>query len=105
MRMTMTEYDVFDFINMCNEYVESSKELREAAALCDGDPIKQDMVSFIVPDFDDVCARSEAIKSLLDNENYIQNRQFIFEELKAVTAKNLEMARKIREKLEPLLWN
>jgi len=98
----MTELELFEFINMCTEFVESSVELRNAAALCDDDPIKQEMISFIVPDFNDVCARSEGIKVLLDEQNYSENREFVFGELKSVTAKNFEMAKKIREKLEPL---
>jgi hypothetical protein len=101
----MTENDIFDFMNMCTEFLESSKELRDAASLCDDDPVKQEMIAFIMPEFNDVCAQSEGIKTLLEKQNYKENRDFVFEEIKTVTSKNLEMAKKIRDKLVPLSWS
>ena len=105
MRMIMTERDIYEFINMCTEFVESSEALRDAAALCDDDPVKQEMISFIIPDFNSVCARSEGIKVLLEEQNYSENREFGFQEMRSVTAKNFEMAKKIKDKLTPLSWH
>ena len=100
----MIEYDMQGFLNTCSKFVESSKELRDAAQLCD-DSIKQEMISFIIPEFEQMCARSEAIQLLLEKENYSENKKFIIEEMKAVTEQNFEMAKKIREKLGSLSWN
>jgi len=94
--------DIEAFVNMCQEFVDSSKELRDAAALCDDDPIKQDMISFIVPDFHKMWARSEGIKTLLQKESFSNNREFILEEMKIVIQENLSIAQKIRTKLGPL---
>ena len=91
--------DIEAFVNMCQEFVDSSKELRDAAALCDDDPIKQDMISFIVPDFHKMWARSEGIKVLLEKEKFAENREFVLEEMKSVIKQNREIAEKIRNKI------
>ena len=101
----MTEYDMTEFSILCQEYLDSSIELRKAAELCEDDPIKQEMVAFIAPDFEDVQIRSEGIQTFLKNDQYPQYKSFIISEMKSITKKNLEMARKIREKLSPLVWN
>lgn len=102
--MTNFEYDIQGFLNICNAFVESSLELRNAAMLCD-DEVKQEMIAFIVPEFEQMCARSEGVKVLLEKEDYSQNKKFVLEEMKAVTKQNLEMAHRIREKLGSLKWN
>ena len=97
--------NIHAFIKICNDFVESSKELRDAATLCDNDPIKQEMVAFIVPEFEKMWARSEGVNALLEKENYSENKEFILEEMKIVTKQNFEMAKKIKEKLGSLSWN
>jgi len=86
------------------EFLRSSVELRDAAALCDDDPVKQDMIAFIVPDFNKMWARSEGIK-LMVNGDYGSNKNFIIEEMKIVTKQNLEIASKIKNKLGQLIPN
>ena len=100
----MEDYDIVEFMMLCEEFVESSAELRDAAALCDEDPIKQKMVEFIIPEFDSLCARSEGIRPLIEN-NYLENREFIAEEIKTLTKQNRKIAKKIRDKLSDLEWN
>ena len=102
--MKNIEYDIEAFLSICNAFVESSAELRDAAMLCD-DEVKQEMISFIIPTFEKMCARSEGVKILLEKENYSHNKEFVLEEMKAVTKQNLEMANKIREKLGSLKWD
>lgn len=96
------ENEVYNFLNICQQFVESSRHLRDAASLCDDDPIKQDMISHIIPDFHKMWARSEGIKTLLQKESFSNNREFILEEMKNVIQENLNMAQKIRNKLGPL---
>ena len=96
--------DLQPFMDVCSAFVKSSEELADAAQLCD-DEMKQDMISFVIPEFEQMRARSEGIKILLSKENYSENKEFILEEMKAVTQKNLEMAQKIRETLGSLKWN
>ena len=98
----MMGYDIQSFVNICEAFVESSDELRKAAMLCD-DPIKREMISFVAPEFEKMWARSEGIKILLEKENYSKNKEFILEEMKSVTKQNLEMAKKIRDKLGSLI--
>ena len=50
--MTMEGNDTFYFMSVCQDFVKSSIELREAAELCENDEIKQKMVSSIKDDFD-----------------------------------------------------
>ena len=52
--MIMEESDVQDFAKICDEFVTSSRELLSAAKLCDDDPVKQEMISFIIPDFEKI---------------------------------------------------
>ena len=96
--------DLQPFMDICDAFVKSSEELRAAAQLCDNE-VKQDMISFVIPEFEQMRARSEGIKVLLGAENYSQNKEFILEEMKSVTKQNLEMAQKIRETLGALKWN
>ena len=100
--MIMEDNDIYFFMKICEDFVDSTVELRDAAALCDNDPIKQDMIAFIIPEFHKMWARSEGIKVLLARKEYSQNREFVLEEMQAVTKHNLEMAKTIRDKLSPL---
>ena len=54
--MTMEDNSAFYFMSVCQDFVKSSMELREAAELCGEDPIKQQMVSSIKDDFEKVWA-------------------------------------------------
>jgi len=101
----MEENDIYNFLNICQKFVESSQDLRNAAALCDNDPIKQDMISHIIPDFHKMWARSEGVKTLLENKDYSENREFILDEMKNIIKTNSEIAKKIRDKLGSLGWN
>ena len=97
------ENEVYNFLNICQQFVESSRDLRDAAALCDDDPIEQDMISHIIPDFHKMWARSEGIKTLLEKENFPNNRKFVLDEMKLVIKENLNIAQKIRNKLGSLI--
>lgn len=99
------ENDIYAFMQICEAFVNSSLELRNAASLCEDDPIKQDMISFVVPDFNKMWARSEGIKVLLEQKEFSENKEFIIEEMAQVTHQNLEMAKKIRDKLGSLDWS
>lgn len=98
----MEENTVYNFLNICQDFVASSVDLRDAAALCNDDPIKQDMIAHVVPEFHQMWARSEGIKTLLEKKNFLENREFILEEMKIVIQQNLGIAQKIREKLGSL---
>jgi len=98
----MEENEIYDFITICRDFVDSSKELRDAASLCDNDPIKQEMVAHIIPDFQRMWARSEGVKTLLEKENFSPNKEFVVEEMKKIVKENLTIANKIRKKLEGL---
>ena len=100
----MEDYEPLEFLQLCEEFVLSSIELRDAAALCDGDTIKQDMVAFIIPEFDDLCARSEGIRPLIEN-NYLENREFVADEIRTLTRENRKIAKLIRDKLNKLAWS
>ena len=102
--MIMEDYDIVEFLRICEEFVQSSVELRDAAALCEDDPVKQDMVAFITPEFDKLCAKSEGIRPLIEN-NYLENREFVAEEIKSLTKQNKKIAKSIRDKLSNLDWN
>ena len=67
----MEEIDA-EFVELVTEFLESSKDIREAAEMTEGDPIKQDMIKGITKDFLDVCARSEALRTLVDT-SYEEN--------------------------------
>tara|TARA_R110000824_G_scaffold378470_1_gene570042 strand:- start:203 stop:511 length:309 start_codon:yes stop_codon:yes gene_type:complete len=97
------ENEVYNFLNICQQFVESSRDLRDAAALCDDDPIKQDMISHIIPDFHKMWARSEGIKTLLEKENFSNNRKFVLDEMRLVIKENSSIAQKIRNKLGSLI--
>lgn len=90
-----------DFTLIMSEFIKSSKELADAAKLCDNDPIKQDMVSFIQKEFNETQARSEGVKIMV-TKNFDTSRDFILEEVKLITEKNYSMAEKIRNTLEGL---
>ena len=93
--MIDSDSDIFDVMH---DFLRSSEELRDAASLCDGDPVKQDMIAFIVPDFNKMWARSEGLKLMIGSD-YSSNRDFILEEMKIITEQNLEIAEKIKNKL------
>ncbi len=90
-----------EFFDTIHNFLRSSEELRDAAALCDDDPVKQEMVSFVAPDFNKMWARSEGIKVMIKTD-YSKNKEFIMEEMKIITHKNLEIAEKIKNRLGPL---
>ena len=85
-----------------NNYTKSSQELLEASSLCADDTAKQDMVSFLTEDFEAMRARSEGI-SLMVQKSYVENKDFIIQEIKEVTKQNYDIAKRIRKKLGPLL--
>jgi len=93
-----------DMLNVTTSFLESSEALADAAALCEDDPIKQDMISFIQPHFLKMCAKSEGIR-LLAEKSYNDNRNFILQEMKEVTKLNFYMAEEIKKKLEQLASN
>ena len=99
----MEEIDA-EFVELVTEFLESSIDIRDAAELTEGDPIKQDMIKGITKDFLDVCARSEALRTLVDT-SYEDNREFILSELKEITSLNRSISDQIRKKLAPLAWN
>ena len=84
----MEDYEPLEFLQLCEEFVLSSIELRDAAALCEGDTIKQDMVAFIIPEFD-----------------YLENREFVADEIRTLTRENRKIAKLIRDKLNKLAWS
>ena len=98
----MEENEIYDFITICRDFVDSSKELRDAASLCDNDPIKQEMVAHIIPEFQQMWARSEGIKTLLEKKDFSLNKEFVVDEMKKIVKDNLTIADKIRKKLEGL---
>lgn len=100
--MTMEGNETFYFMSVCQDFVKSSIELREAAELCEGDEIKQQMVSSIKGDFEKMWAKTEGIGVMLQDNNYATNKHFIIEEIKEVTIQNRELAKKIKEKLSCL---
>jgi len=99
----MEEIDA-EFVELVADFLESSKDIREAAEMTEGDPIKQDMIKGITKDFLDVCARSEAVRTLVEN-SYGENREYILLELKEITRLNRKISSEIRKKLAPLAWN
>jgi hypothetical protein len=99
----MEEIDA-EFVELVTEFLESSKDIRDAAEMTEGDPIKQDMIKGITKDFLDVCARSEALRTLVDS-SYQDNREYILSELKEITELNRKISSEIRKKLAPLAWN
>ena len=99
----MSDIDA-EFVDLVTEFLESSKDIREAAEMTDGDPIKQDMIKGVVQDFLDVCLRSENLRNLVEN-SYGENRDYIIKELKEITKLNRSISAQIRKKLAPLAWN
>jgi hypothetical protein len=99
----MEEIDA-EFVELVAEFLESSKDIRDAAELTEGDPIKQDMIKGITKEFLETCARSEALRTLVDT-SYEENREFILSELKEITKLNRSISAQIRKKLAPLAWN
>ena len=89
------------FFLLIEEFVKSSKELADAAALCQDDPIKQDMVFFVQDEFASIQARSEGIK-LLITKNYTENRDFIFEEMRNIIKSSRNISTQIRDTLKGL---
>jgi len=90
-----------DFFIVTADFVKSSQELADAAALCNDDPIKQDMVMYIHKEFEAMQARSEGIKLLIE-KGYSENRDFILDEMKEIIKRNYKMAAQVRKSLEGL---
>jgi len=103
MRTTMIEYDD-EFINLVDNFLKSSREIRTAAEMCEDDPIKQDMVAHLAKEFGEIFQRSEALQTLI-KVDYEKNRTYILQELREITVLNYEIASGIRKKLSPLVWN
>ena len=99
----MAEIDV-EFVDLVTEFLESSRDLREAAEMTHDDPIKQDMIKGVIDDFLEVTRRSEAIRLLVET-SYSENREYILSELKDITKINKSISASIRKKLAPLTWN
>jgi hypothetical protein len=99
----MAEIDV-EFVDLVTEFLESSRDLREAAEMTNDDPIKQDMIKGVIDDFLEVTRRSEAIRLLVET-SYSENREYILSELKDITKINKSISISIRKKLAPLAWN
>lgn len=93
----MSIFDL-DFQIISFEYVESSRRLSRAASLCQGDPIKQEMVAFIEPYFAKNVARAEGLRLLVE-QDYEKHREFILSEMQEITQKNIEMAEQITRKI------
>ena len=91
----------YNFVFIMDEYIKSGEELADAAALCGDDPIKKDMVAFITPQFDAMCARSEGVRAMLEN-SFAESREFILIEMVEITKINLDMAEQIRNKIGEL---
>ena len=91
-----------NFIQVTQEYLEASAKLAQATALCGDDPIKQDMIGFILSDFEEMCARSEGVRTLAETA-YNDNREFIISEMKEITIINLRIAEQIEKKLAHLV--
>jgi hypothetical protein len=100
--MTMEGNSAFYFMSVCQDFVKSSVELKEAAELCQNDKLKQQMVSFVKDDFEKMWAKTEGISVMIQEANFSANREFIIEEIKEVTNQNRELAKKIKEKLSCL---
>ena len=101
MRMIMEDKYEKDFQQITNEYLEASEVLAHAAGLASEDPIKQDMIAFIQPQFVEMCAKAEGVR-VMSVQSYHENKEFILQEMKEITKLNLDMARQIREKLGKL---
>ena len=82
-------------------YQTSHAKLREAAAPCNDDPIKREMVAYVDDDFNAVQARSAGIEILVKKGD-LENKKFIIQEMKEVIKCNNEIAEKIRTTLEEL---
>ena len=93
-----------EFVDLIIGFLESSKRIRDAAELCDGDPIKRDMIKSAIEDFNGAASRSESVRLMVD-EDYLNNRDFILHELKELTVINNRIAQQIENKLKPLVWN
>jgi len=93
-----------EFINLILNFLESSKRIRDAASLCDNDPIKREMIKGIIEDFNKSSSRAETLRLLVEQENH-QNRDFVIQELKELTLINNRIALDIENKLKPLIWN
>ena len=100
--MIMEDNSLFIFMKVCEDFVKSSLEVRNAAALCDEDPIKQEMIAFVTPEFNKMWAKSEGIKVLLEKDHFADNREFILSEMRDVTLKNRRITAQIQEKLGTL---
>ena len=93
-----------EFVELVEGYLKSSRELRDAASLINDDPIKQDMIAHIAKEFTEVWQRSEALQVLM-KKDYENCREYILQEIKEITAINYDIARRIKNKLKPIVWN
>ena len=93
-----------DFLDLVTQFMDSSRDVRDAAELIDGDPIKKEMVKEVLKDFDESYARSEAVRLLVE-QDYSANREFVLSELREIIKINNRIATKIRNKLVPIVWN
>ena len=97
---------MFDFSIevIMQEFVKSTRELAEATKLTGGDPIKQEMISHIYPQFEKIISRSETMKLLLANDPdyYVENKDFIKEEFIKLTFENRSLSKEIKKILGDL---
>ena len=96
------EYEEDNFLVTMSEFIKSSNDLATAAKLCEDDPIKQDMIAFVHSQFEEMRARSEGVRLLVERQ-YPESKDFILQELKEITKHNYDMATKIKSTLEGLL--
>lgn len=91
-----------DFVFVLERYVDSSSKLAQAATLCEGDPIKQQMLEPIHEDFEAVLSKSEGIKLMIEKNFFDTSKDFIIQEIKTMTQKNYDMAQRIEDILKGL---
>ena len=91
-----------DFVFVLERYVDSSSKLAQAATLCEGDPIKQQMLEPIHEDFEAVLSKSEGIKLMIEKNFFDTSEDFIIQEIKTMTQKNYDMAQRIEDILKGL---
>jgi len=100
----MPELD-HEFMDLVMAFLASSRRIRDAATLCEGDSTKQEMIQAAIKEFHKASARSEALQLMVEKGDYSDNRAFILEELKDLTLLNNEIAHQIELKLKPVVWN
>ena len=92
---------MFDFSIevVMQEFVKSTRELADASKLTGGDPVKQEMISHIYPQFEKIIARGETMKFLISNDPnyYTENKAFIKEEFIKITFENRSLVKEIKK--------